>query len=164
MFEGGKHMNKLHFSITIKAPREKVWDTMLSQDTYQSWTEVFGPGSHYVGDWSLGGKILFLAPDETGQMSGMIGRIKENQLYEYVSVEYIGVVLAGEEDTSSEEAMSVEGALENYTFKEMDGSTELRVDMEMDDGEEFVEMFQEIWPLALEKLKELAESRDNYLD
>lgn len=150
-------MNKLHFSITIKAPRERVWDTMLSQDTYQSWTEVFGPGSHFVGDWNLGSKILFLAPDETGQMSGMIGRIKENQLYEYVSVEYIGVVLAGEEDTSSEEAMNVAGALEKYTFKEVDGYTELRVDMDMDDGDEFEEMFQEIWPQALQKLKELAE-------
>ena len=150
-------MNKLHFSVKIKAPREKVWDTMLGQDTYQLWTELFGPGSHFVGDWSLGSKILFLAPDETGQMSGMIGRIKENQLYEYVSVEYIGVVLAGEEDTSSEEAMSVAGAHEKYTFKEVDGSTELLVDMDMDDGDEFVEMFQEIWPQALQRLKELAE-------
>jgi uncharacterized protein YndB with AHSA1/START domain len=152
-----KRMNKLHFSIIIKAPREKVWDTMLGQDTYPLWTEVFQPGSHFVGDWSLGSKILFLAPDETGQMSGMIGRIKENQLYEHVSVEYIGLVEAGKEDTSSEEALSMAGALEKYTFKEIDGSTELLIDMDMDDGDEFVEMFQEIWPQSLQKLKELAE-------
>jgi uncharacterized protein YndB with AHSA1/START domain len=152
-------MNKLHFSITINAPREKVWDTMLRQDTYQIWTELFQPGSHYVGDWNLGSKIVFLAPDETGQMSGMMGRIKENQPYENVSVEYIGVVLAGNEDTSSEEARSVAGAQEKYTFKEINGSTELLVDLDMDDGDEFVEMWKEIWPRALEKLKELAEDR-----
>jgi hypothetical protein len=148
----------MHISIAINAPKEKVWDTMLGPDTYRLWTEVFGAGSHYVGDWSQGSKILFLAPDETGEMSGMMGRIKENRPYEYISVEYIGVVLAGKEDTSSEEANSVAGALENYTFKETDGATEVLVDMDMDDGDEFVEMFREIWPKSLQKLKELAEN------
>jgi hypothetical protein len=53
-------------SMNINAPKEKVWKTMLGEDTYRIWTEVFMPGSHYVGDWSKGSKILFLAPAETG--------------------------------------------------------------------------------------------------
>ena len=56
-------MDKLHFSIVIKAPKEKVWDTMLNEDSYRVWTEVFMPGSHYVGDWNKGSKILLLAPE-----------------------------------------------------------------------------------------------------
>jgi hypothetical protein len=47
------------------------------------------------------------------------------------------------------------GALENYTFKDIGGKTEVLVDM--DSNEEFEEMFQDIWPKALQKLKELAE-------
>lgn len=143
-------MEKLHFSIVIDVPKEKVWKTMLDEDTYQQWTDVFMQGSHYVGDWSEGSKILFLAPDESGKMSGMVSRIKENRLYEYISIEHLGEVEDGKEETKE-----WAGALENYTFKEIGGKTEVLVDV--DTNEEFTEMFRDIWPKALQKLKELAE-------
>ncbi len=148
-------MEKMHFSTVINAPKEKVWKTMLDKDTYEKWTEIFGPGSTYDGDWSEGSKILFLAPDEAGKMSGMVSRIKENRPYEYISMESIGMVQDGKEDTSSQEAKEWAGALENYTFKETDGKTEVLVDVDI--NEEFTEMFQDMWPKALQKLKELAE-------
>jgi len=141
--------------MVIDAPKEKVWRTMLDDDTYRVWTEAFMPGSHYIGEWSKGSKILFLAPGEKGELSGMVSRIKENRPYEYISIEHIGVVQDGKEDTSSEAVKQWAGALENYTFKEKDGRTELRVDL--DSAEEYQEMFQDIWPKALQKLKELAE-------
>jgi uncharacterized protein YndB with AHSA1/START domain len=143
-------MEKMHFSIVIDAPKEKVWKTMLDEDTYRLWTDVFMPGSHYVGEWSEGSKILFLAPDESGKMSGMISRIKENRKYEYVSIEH-----RGEVEDGKEKEMEWAGALENYTFHEKDDKTEVLVDM--DANEEFKEMLQDIWPKALQKLKELAE-------
>ena len=37
-------MEKLYFSIVIKAPKEKVWEVMLGKDTYSDWTEIFSPG------------------------------------------------------------------------------------------------------------------------
>ncbi len=143
-------MEKMHFSMVINAPKEKVWKTMLDDDTYRQWTDVFMPGSHYVGNWSEGSKILFLAPDETGKMSGMVSRIKENKPYEYISIEHRGEV----EDGKEKEAEWA-GALEDYTFIEKDGKTEVLIDM--DANEEFKEMLQDIWPKALQKLKELAE-------
>ncbi len=152
-------MEKMHFSIVINAPKEKVWKTMLDKDTYKKWTDVFMPGSHYVGDWSKGSKILFLAPDETGKMSGMVSQIKENQPYEFVSIENIGIVQDGKEDISSKEAKEWAGALENYTFKEIDGTTEVLVDLFAveDVADNYKEMFQDMWRKALQKLKELAE-------
>lgn len=152
-------MEKMHFSIVINAPKEKVWKTMLDKDTYKKWTDVFMPGSHYVGDWSKGSKILFLAPDETGKMSGMVSQIKENQPYEFVSIENIGIVQDGKEDISSKEAKEWAGALENYTFKEIDGRTEVLVDLFAveDVADNYKEMFQDMWRKALQKLKELAE-------
>jgi Activator of Hsp90 ATPase homolog 1-like protein len=148
-------MKTLHFSILINAPKEKVWNTMLGEDTYRAWTDVFMPGSHYVGSWSEGSKILFLAPGETGEMSGMVSRIIENRPYEYVSIEHLGEVHEGKEDTSSEEGKRWAGAFESYTYKEKDGRTDVLVDT--DTVEEFEEIFQESWPKALQKLKELAE-------
>lgn len=148
-------MSKLHFSITIDAPKEKVWNTMLGEDSYRFWTEAFMPSSHYVGDWSKGSKMLFLAPDKAGKMSGMVSRIKENRPHDYISIEHLGVVQDGKEDTSSAAAKGWAGALENYTFKEIGGTTKVSVDM--DTTEEFKEIFQDIWPKALQKLKALAE-------
>jgi hypothetical protein len=143
-------MEKLHFSIVINASNKKVWETMLGNDTYKIWTDVFGPGSYFVGDWSEGSKMLFLAPDEKGKLSGMVSKIKENKPYEFVSIEHIGEVEDGKEEVTD-----WAGALENYTFKKIDGKTELLVDVDI--TEDFKELFQGLWPKALHKLKELAE-------
>lgn len=150
-------MQKLNFSIVINAPKEKVWNTMLEDKTYRQWTEAFAPGSHYVGDWNEGSKILFLAPNKEGKMEGMVSRIKENRQNEYISIEHLGFVKDGKEDTSSDEVKTWAGALENYTFNENNGKTEVLVDM--DSNEEYAEMFNNMWPKALQKLKELAEEK-----
>ncbi|NWF90348.1 MAG: SRPBCC domain-containing protein [Ignavibacteriaceae bacterium] len=148
-------MEKLHFKIEIDAPKEKVWNTMLEDKTYRIWTEAFAPGSHYVGSWEKGSKILFLGPGENGKLGGMVSKIKENRKYDFLSIEHLGMVNDGKEDTSSDEVKNWAGALENYTFKEKNGKTEVVV--EMDSNENYSEMFNDMWPKALKKLKELAE-------
>lgn len=149
-------MQKLHYSIVVDAPKEKVWDTMLDDATYREWTAAFHPGSYYKGDWHTGSKILFIGPDpETGREMGMVSRIAENNPYEFISIEHLGIIKDGVEDTTSEEARKWGPAFENYTFKEKDGGTEVEVDM--DSQEEYANMFDEMWPRALAKLKELAE-------
>ncbi|OGD21222.1 MAG: ATPase [Candidatus Aminicenantes bacterium RBG_16_63_16] len=150
-------MKKLRFSVVINAPKEKVWKTMLENDTYRKWTDVFSPGSYYVGDWSEGSKILFLAPGEKGEM-GMVGRIRDSRPYEYVSIEHLGLVQNGEEDTSSDAAKGWAGGYENYTFKEKEGGTEVIVDLNTPD--EFKKMLEDTWPQALQKLKALSEEPD----
>lgn len=148
-------MHKLKFSITINTPPEKVWNTMLGKDSYREWTDVFSSGSHYIGDWSQGSKILFLAPDKAGKISGMVSRIRESRPWQFVSIEHLGFVEDGKEDTTSEAVAGWAGALENYTFKDIGGKTEVLV--EMDTSDEYREMFENTWPKALDKLKELAE-------
>ncbi|RJP66593.1 MAG: SRPBCC domain-containing protein [Ignavibacteriales bacterium] len=147
-------MLKLHFSIIIDAPKEKVWDTMLGEETYKIWTEVFMPGSHFIGSWSKGSKILFLAPGDTGEM-GMVSRIEENRLHEFISIEHLGMINDGKEDLTSPEVEPWKGAHENYTFKNKGGKTELLIDT--DTVEEFKQEFEDKWPIALEKLKEICE-------
>ncbi len=46
-------------------------------------------------------------------------------------------------------------AYENYTLTPVDGGT--RVDVEVDSDATYAEMFTELWPKALAKLKEIAE-------
>lgn len=147
-------MQKLHFSIVINATKEKVWNEMLGEDSYKKWTEPFAPGSHYVGDWNEGSKLLFLAPGENGNM-GMVSRVKESRPYDFISIEHLGVVENGKEDIESDKVKEWAGALENYTFVDKNGSTEVLVDM--DSEEKYIEMFNTMWPKALQKLKEIAE-------
>jgi uncharacterized protein YndB with AHSA1/START domain len=157
-------MQKLHFSITINAPKEKVWGSMLEDATYRVWTGAFSPGSYYEGDWNEGSKILFLGPDpsnppvhgSTKGVSGMVSRIRTNRPYEYISIEHLGIVQNGEEDTTSEAAKKWSPAFENYMFQEHNGVTELAIDLHVAD--EYVDMFNTMWPKALAKLKEIAES------
>jgi len=149
-------MEKLHFKIEIDAPKEKVWKTMLEDATYRLWTTPFSEGSYYKGDWSKGSKIIFLGPNpETGKEGGMVSRIAENKLYEYISIEHLGVINDGVEDTTSEELKKWTHAFENYAFKEKNGKTDVLVDIDI--NEEYAEMFKGMWPKALNKLKELSE-------
>ncbi len=151
-------MQKLHFTTAINAPKEKVWNTMLEDATYREWTEAFHKGSYYEGDWSRGSKILFLAQNDDGTTGGMVSRIVENRPYDFVSIEHLGEVVAGVEDTTSERVQAWAGAHENYTFTEAEGVTTVNVDLDVDESSvEMKEMFEGMWPKALEKLKEIAE-------
>lgn len=149
-------MKQLHYSITIQAPAATVWSTMLEDATYRQWTEAFSPGCFYRGEWKQGSKIFFLAMGEHGE-SGMVSRIKENKNHEFISIEHLGIVQDGTEDTTSEEARAWAGALENYTFREKNGATELFIELSGNIADEFVTMFDGMWPTALKQLKVLSE-------
>lgn len=149
-------MQKLHWSITINAPREKVWHTMLDDATYRQWTKAFDENSHYKGDWSQGSEILFLGPNENGKEGGMISQIAENRPNEFISIKHIGMIKDGVRDTTSDEVKKWTPAFENYTFTDKAGGTELTIGLDV--AQEYKDMFEEMWPKALQKLKELAES------
>lgn len=146
-------MQELHFSITIDAPREKVWNAMLGDATYREWTTAFHPGSYFKGDWSAGSKMLFLGPNpETGKEGGMFAEIAESRPPEFVSIRHLGEV----KEDSTEVPWPESASFENYTLKEQDGKTEVLVDL-TGLPDEFKDMFDDSWPKALEKLKEVAE-------
>ena len=95
------------------------------------------------------------APDLMRRYPAMVSLVREVRPYDRVSIENIGIVQDGREDTSSEAVKSWAGTHEDYTFKEVEGKTEVLV--EMDTDEQNKEMFQGIWPKALKKLKDLVE-------
>jgi hypothetical protein len=146
-------MTRLTFSTSINAPKDVVWRTMLEDETYRKWTSAFAEGSYAVTDWKPGSKALFLSPDG----SGMVSRIAEHRPNEYLSLEHVGIVQNGVEDTTSAEVKAWAGAHENYTLRDTaDGVTLL---IEMDTDEEHKEFFEQTWPKALGALKNLSESR-----
>lgn len=145
-------MDKLQFKTTINAPKEKVWDILWNGDNYSKWTSVFAEGSTVQTDWKEGSKVLFL----DGQGKGMVSSIAANKPNEYMSFKHLGIVDNGVEDTESEQVKEWAGAEENYTLKEANGKTELIIDLDINDT--FKDYFENTFPKALEKVKELAEA------
>lgn len=154
--EGQSAMEKLHFEISIAAPVATVYSTMIDEKQYAAWTALFNPTSHFKGSWAKGSKILFLGTDKQGKVGGMVSRIKENIPNQYISIEHYGIVQEGKEIITGPEVEPWAGSLENYTFSEVKGKTVLTVDI--DSNAEFKSYFEETWPTALKKLKELCES------
>ena len=146
-------MTKLTFSTTINAPKDLVWRTLLEDETYRKWTSAFQEGSYAVSDWKPGSKALFLAPDG----SGMVSRIAEHRPNEYLSIEHLGVVKNGVEDTESAEVKEWAGARENYTLRGQGDRVTITIDMDTADSHK--QYFEETWPKALSALKDVAESR-----
>ena len=144
-------MEKMTFKATINAPREKVWEVLWGKESYPAWTSAFAEGSKVDTDWKKGSKAIF----HDGKGQGMVSTIAENKPNEYMSIKHLGVIKNGVEDLESEEVKEWAGAFENYTLKTNNNKTELMVDM--DTAEAYRDYFLKTWPVALAKVKELAE-------
>jgi hypothetical protein len=79
-------MKTTHFSIQIQASRSHVWQTMLGDVTYRSWTKPFCEGSYFEDSWNTGDRIRFLAPSG----SGLTSVIAESRAPEFVSIKGFG--------------------------------------------------------------------------
>ena len=144
-------MEKQHFKVSIDAPREKVWEVLWGKSSYPAWTAAFAEGSKVETDWKEGSKALFL----DAKNEGMVSTIAKNKPNEFMSIKHLGLIKDGVEDTESDKIKEWHGAMENYTLKTVNGKTELTVDMDMTD--EWKDYLSKSWPVALEKVKELAE-------
>ena len=125
---------------------------MLQPDTYKEWTAASWPGSYYEGEWKAGKDIKFISDDG----SGTLAHIKEVKPFEHIASEHIAILQKGGiEDTTSEQAKNWIGITENYNFKETKGETTLIV--EIITRPDWEKMFNDGFPNALKKLKEICE-------
>ncbi|MBD1425789.1 SRPBCC family protein [Sphingobacterium arenae] len=148
-------MKKLEYKINIEAPKEVVYEKMLGRATYKQWTSLFNPTSDFEGGWNKGDKIRFIGISEEGKKEGMLAQIAENIPNEYVSIRHYGLVDGNSEITEGPAVEAWAPSFENYTFLEDQGITTVVV--EVDTNEEYFEYFNEAWPKALNKLKEISE-------
>lgn len=151
-------MKKIQFQVSINAPSRKVYDQMLgitNKSTYEQWTAMFNPTSTYEGSWEKGSKIKFLGTDENGEKEGMTSEIADNIPDSFVSIRHYGLVKSNVEITEGPEVEKWANGFENYTFCENNGTTTVIVDLDI--TEDFIEYMTEVYPKALDKLKEICE-------
>lgn len=145
-------MEALSYTIRIAAPREIVWAGMLEQTSYRQWTRAFSENSRYEGEWAAGNHVRFIDPSRGGTKA----LIEEFSPPARVHAVHVAVIRQdGTEDTESDAAKIWIGTTETYTLTDVEGETELRVDIGT--SADFARMFDDCWPRALELLKTLCE-------
>lgn len=147
-------MKTLHFKISIAAPKQKVWEVMLNDQSYREWTKIFNPkgGTYYEGKWEEGETMRFLTQGVSGSTTGMYSIIVSAKPYDAISLHHMGEVIDGKEKpwAAPEDKM-----FEDYTLTEKDGVTDLKVSVDTKD--EHKVMHEASWPIALKKIKALSE-------
>ena len=148
-------MEKLHFSVNIKAPAAKVFHTVTDDKLYREWTAEFNPTSSFEGSWDKGSKIRFVGINKDGKREGMVANIVENIPNKQISIRHLGLVSDDKEITEGPLVDGWANAMEEYFLEEKNGMTTFKV--AVDSKEDFKDYFEETWPKALNKLKEVAE-------
>jgi uncharacterized protein YndB with AHSA1/START domain len=139
-------------TIDIRAPREKVWEVLFSDNYTRIWYAIFSEGTYAETDWQPGSKTVFR--DKSG--FGMVGRIVTGQPYEKLSIEFEGIITDGREDYESTGAQQVKGARETYILSRKEDCTQVSIESDM--TEDYFESMSAAWEKALQKVKELSEA------
>ncbi len=148
-------MERLEYEVKISAPAKVVWETMLQKETYEQWTAKSWPNSSYEGKWEKGTEIKFGSTEQ----GGTVAKLEEVKPYQHIHAKHIAILIpGGGQDSTSEEAEGWVGTTEDYKFTERNGSTTLKVTMEVKKPE-WKKMFDDGWPTALEELKKLSEKQ-----
>ena len=85
----------------------------------------------------------------------MVSVVEENQPAKLVAVRHYGFVDGDEEITTGEQVEKWAGGQEIYKFEEQDGKTTVTV--ELDTIDDFLAYFNDKYPQAMDKLKEICE-------
>lgn len=141
----------LNAEVWINAPKERVWDALLEDESYRYWTSVFHPGSFAEGDWQQGSKVYFKTPEG----HGLVSRVAVHQPASIISFEHLGVLHQGVEVKDHPEACKWIGFYETYRVFDDAGGTRLQIEQDLAPKE--LEWFSSVWQQALAKVKELAE-------
>lgn len=146
-------IERLHFSININAPASKVWDTLWNAKTYPLWTQPFCDNSYYKGELGQGKRIHFLMQDGSGMYSDIIYLNPG----EKIIFKHLGDVKDFKEQTINSETEHWTGCIESYRLLEITAET-TEVIIEVDVVNSHLEFMKSKFPLAMDKMKELAEA------
>ena len=141
-------INRLKFSIDIKAEKTTIWKALWNKNSYREWANVFFEGSYAVtDDWEEGSKVHFLAPDQ----SGIYSIIEKHIPNTIIQFKHIGNVLEGKEQPIDDETKKWSGATEIYTLTE--GGNTNTLEIEIDVMDEHLDFMTNTFPQALKKIK-----------
>lgn len=141
-------MKPMQFTIEIKAPKDKVWDTMWQDKTFREWAGIIDPGTYMKGELKEGNEIEFIS----GNGYGVTSLVEKLTPGEYLLLRH----QADTQDSGQRERENEwTGGAETYTLTEKEGVTTLTTVFDV--PSEMEDYFAENYPKAFERVKALAE-------
>jgi len=142
-------MKELTFSVEINANKSKVWDTLWQDQTFRDWSGLIDPGTYMVGDLKQGSEVQFISAENGYGVTSLVETCING---EYLLLKHSADT---QESGSKEREKEWTGGNESYTLVENNGITTLTVAFDMPPTQE--EYFTANYPMALDRVKELAE-------
>ncbi len=144
-------MQKNKFSVEIKAPQERAWNTLWEDKTFRDWASIIDEGTYMVGEIKEGNEVQFISSVNGYGVTSLIERLVPN---EFVLFRHMADTKESGEQKREKEWT---GGTESFSLTENDDVTTLTVDIDVPSGQE--ETFKVRYPKALERVKILAEKK-----
>lgn len=139
----------MKFSIEIKAPKEKVWNTLWEDKTFRDWANIIDEGTYMDGVMKEGNEVQFISSVGGYGVTSLVEKLIPNEF----------VLFRHSADTKKAGKKKRErewtGGTESYSLADKDGTTTLTVEIDIPSGQE--ETFRTRLPKALTRVKILAE-------
>lgn len=145
-------MQEMQFSIRIKAPRATVWEMLWDDEAFRDWGNIIDEGQYMVGEIKEGNEVQFIS---AASGMGVTSLVEKCSPGEFVLFRQLADTIdSGKREREKEWT----GGMESYRLAEENGITDLTVKIDIPAGQE--ETFRVRLPKALERLKALAEERE----
>lgn len=144
-------MKEMQFVVDIRATKDKVWDTLWRDETLRQWAGIIDPGTYMTGVPQEGNEVQFISSENGYGVTSLVEKLVPG---EFLLLKHS----ADTQDTGiREREKEWTGGEESYVLTEKDGVTTLTITLGV--PLELEEYFTVNYPKALERIKELAESR-----
>jgi len=144
-------MKEMQFRVEINATKEKVWDTLWQDETLRQWAGIIDPGTYMTGELKEGGEVQFISAENGYGVTSLVEKLIPGEF----------LLLRHSADTQEagkqEREKEWTGGAESYRLTDKDGVTTLTAAFDV--PTELEEYFEINYPKALERVKELAESK-----
>ncbi|PKM64923.1 MAG: hypothetical protein CVU96_00410 [Firmicutes bacterium HGW-Firmicutes-20] len=142
-------MKESIFSIEITSSKEKVWSTLWNDASFRDWASMIDDGTYMKGVMEEGNEIQFISSINGYGVTDLIEKLIYN---EFVLFRHSADTF---EDGKQIRKNEWTGGFESYSLIEENGITTLIVKTDVPSEQE--ETFNVRFPLALERVKALAE-------
>lgn len=142
-------MKDLQFTITIDAPRDKVWETLWQDETLRQWAGIIDPGTYMTGELKAGSEVQFISAENGYGVTSLVEKVTPGEFL--LLRHHADTQDSGQHDREKEWT----GGTESYTLTEQAGTTTLTVAFDVPPKME--DYFKTNYPKALERVKVLAE-------
>ena len=142
-------MKEIQFSIEINASKKRVWATLWEDVTFRDWASMIDEGTYMKGVMKEGNEIQFISSVNGYGVTSLIEKLNPNEF----------VLFRHSADTKEcgqqEREKEWTGGTESYSLTEINGVTTLMIKTDVPQEQE--ETFNIRFPIALERIKTLAE-------